>query len=99
MTTIHATKQKTWTFPTRHHSLVSPVYGWIVDPAVSLPNLKISDDKDNVVIDVHIPGITKDQIEINGHEPWVMSSTKVSPTSDEEIIHITLPKTKEGEKK
>lgn len=49
--------------------------------------LEVSEDRDAVNIDIHIPGVTKNKVAVG--EYWIKESVKVSPK--EEIVHVILP--------
>lgn len=94
MTTIHTERQKTWHFPvTKHDSVLRSREGWLIEPDVMLPGLKIWDNGNTIDIGIKLPGIKRDQVEIRGDHPWVISSTK-NPISQEEVIHVIMPKEK-----
>ena len=91
MTTIHAEMQKTRRFPKKRHSVYKKGVGWLLEPNAIISGLKVSDDNRTVDIDICIPGVTKNQVEICGHKPCIKKSSTMIPTH-EELIHVVLPK-------
>jgi hypothetical protein len=94
MTTIHIKPQHNEHFPRTHYdSLYEENSGWIIKPGEVTPFLRISEEKGNHVIDVHIPGLPAEQIEISDRDDFTEQITHLGP--HDEIVHIIIPKTKQ----
>lgn len=90
MTRIHPDPQKEWDFAVHQHNSLYRKNDWLVESDAVMPGLAISDDGKTMNIDICIPGVTKDRIEVMGHKPYIKQSTIVPPRK--ELIHIALPK-------
>lgn len=92
MTRIHAVAKKSWHFPVqRHDSLYEKNGGWVIDPDTVVPGLDIHEDNNGISINIHIPGVTADKVDIKTNRPCLKQSKRI-PYSREEIIHIVIPK-------
>jgi hypothetical protein len=59
-------------------------------PYLEQPRLEVMDDGKYVNVDIQIPGVSKNRVEVVDHMPCIKKSVSIFPS--QELVHITFPK-------